>query len=96
MRDDSEETTEAATTGAEKRTAEDWAAAKGHAPEFLAPRPRPGKNAGAVGRPVHNPKFALFASARALAGWAQGAELTEAEYDAAVDAAADPSKNTFR
>lgn len=71
-------------TDAPKRTAESWAEAKGMLPEhFIVPA--------SAGRfpvaPRYNPEFWRFKAAAALSKWPIGAEVTEAEFDAAVVAA---------
>jgi hypothetical protein len=83
-----------------KRTVEDWAADKGMLPQFtdggtLQPKnPQPGETVianlgGLLGsvKPRANPTFWKFAAARAKHAWPQGAELTQAEFDSAVEAA---------
>lgn len=67
-----------------KLQAEQWAERKGHLPEFFPVMARAGHLPVA---PRHNPKFWMFAGARAASGWPIGAEVTEAEFDAAVEAA---------
>jgi hypothetical protein len=59
---------------AARRAVEAWAAAKGHAPTTTD----------AKGREQHNPASWQFAAAKANERWPLGAELTEAEYDAAI------------
>lgn len=68
----------------ERRTAEDWAQRKGMFERFLAP-------SGEFARP--NPLYQDWAQARAHGAWPEGKELTEAEFDAAVEAA---KGHTFR
>jgi hypothetical protein len=70
---------------AKKQTVESWATAKGMLPEMLASGPAP---AGTIplGSLV-NSEFWRFAGARALLRWPEGAEVTEAEFDAAVEQA---------
>lgn len=67
-------------------TVEVWARAKGMLPE-LVPGPTP-PTKGARPRLVGNPEHWKFAAARAGERWPEGKELTEAEFDAAVDKAA--------
>jgi hypothetical protein len=79
--------TAASSSVAEKKTATEWAKAKGMAHEFsegkLGPRARPKQP-----KPViHNAKFVHFHRARASNHWASNEELTEAEFDKAVAAA---------
>jgi len=59
---------------APKRTAEQWAEAKGFVPLLIGTR--------------ENPSFWKWAAAKAMLRWPIGAELTEAEFDAAIEAAA--------
>lgn len=70
---------------AAKRAVEAWAEAKGMLPEFFPSAPA------ALGKiPLGSPRnqnFVRFAAARGLLSWVQGAEVTEAEFDAAVQAA---------
>jgi hypothetical protein len=76
-----------AAPGAAKKTAEQWATERGHLPEFapgVAPMHKPKK----VMPPVHNKDFAKYRQAFFHSGWVQGQEMTLAEYDAAVEAAA--------
>lgn len=70
-----------------KKTAEQWAAERGHLPEFKAGVP-PAQKPKKVMPPVHNPAFAKYRQAFFLHGWVQGQEMTGDEYDAAVTAAA--------
>jgi hypothetical protein len=84
---DAEETTETTTASAPpapKKTVEEWALAAGMLPEhFVVPAP-----AGHLPvAPRHNPKFWMFNGARAGSRWPQGAEVTEAEFDAAIEKA---------
>lgn len=72
----------------EVKTAEEWAAFRGHTPEFKRPAP-PKDKPKKVMRPVHNPLFRHYQEARLLHTWPIGKELTLAEYDAAVQAAKD-------
>jgi len=70
-----------------RKTAEQWAAERGHFPEFtpgVPPTHKPKK----VMPPVHNKGFAKYRQAFFHSGWVQGQEMTLAEYDAAVEAAA--------
>ena len=57
-----------------KRTVEEWAALHGDVPHMNGVR--------------ENPRFWRYAAARALSRWPVGFEATEAEYDAALNAAA--------
>ena len=77
-------------------TAEHWAAKKGMFPQLIRPPVPAGEKPTKIMGLVHNPKFALFAAAKHLHGWPQGKELSEDEFDAAIEAANDPSQNTFR
>lgn len=80
-------TEEDATRAAElpKLTVEQWAERKGFSPERQPSAPAPAGNI-PLGSPM-NPKFWMFAGARALSRWPQGAEVTEAEFDAAIEQA---------
>jgi hypothetical protein len=81
------------------KTVEKWAEAKGLWPQtFAAPTyglPGGGSQAGGsvavdMGRvtgPRVNPEYWRFAAAKASCGWPEGKELTEAEFDAAIQAA---------
>lgn len=68
------------------RTAEQWAEAKGMFPHFI-PVASPFARADALPTLQHNPQFWRFAATRAGMGWPIGKELTEAEFDAAVETA---------
>lgn len=84
--DDTEESTLAAPpVPALKRTAEEWARAKGMLPEFHE-RESPRKKRHPKAKPVriHNRAHAPFRAAKASLRWPQGKELTEAEFDAAI------------
>lgn len=84
---------------AEIRTAEQWAEAKGMLPQFSEGGTlvaKPGLTGAIVqglgGRlgnvaPRANPNFWKFAAARAHNVWPEGKELTEHEFDAAVESA---------
>jgi hypothetical protein len=75
------------------KTAEEWAAQRGHFPEFSPGKP-PKKYPKAVVAPVHNPKFRHYQEARFLLwGGVVGKEMTLAEYDAAVESA---TKHVYR
>jgi hypothetical protein len=82
-------------TDGARYTVEEWAAAEGHFPQQTTP-PAPKHEPKRVMRPVHNPKFQLFAVAKHLLGWPEGKEMTRDQYVAAVRDANDPKKNTFR
>jgi hypothetical protein len=65
----------------ERRTAEEWAALKGHTPQFIDVT-----FPGARAQPQQlNPKWWTYAAAKTA--WPIGQELTEAEFDAAIEAA---------
>lgn len=68
----------------EVTTVEEWARRKGMLARFLA---------GSAMFTEPNPAYQDWAQARAHAGWVEGVELTEAQFDAAVAAAKSP---TFR
>lgn len=67
-----------------KRTVEEWAEQKGMLPQFFVVTAAAGRLPVA---PRHNAEFWRFAGARALSGWPIGAEVTESEFDAAVESA---------
>lgn len=78
-----------------KKTIELWGEAKGFLPQVL-PQANPNRKAAAtltVG-PVavlgiakrHNPEFWKYAAAVAGNGWPDGFEITEADFDAQIDA----------
>jgi hypothetical protein len=72
-----------------KKTAEDWALAKGHLPETKPGKPRADFPQAEV-PPIHNLDAAKYKGALfGTFGGVYGREVTEAEYDAAVKAAAD-------
>jgi len=80
-----ETTTAPAPPTTPKRQVEQWAEAKGMLPEFY---PAPPSHAGAIPLGTRrNPEFWRYAAARGLNGWVIGAEVTEAEFDAAVEQA---------
>lgn len=70
--------------GDEKKPVEVWAHEKGMLPEKLAPIAA--FNAAPLGSGV-NPRFWMFAAAKAGSNWPIGAEVTEQEFDAAVEKA---------
>jgi hypothetical protein len=83
-----------------KRTVEAWATVKGMLPQILGgttytlpgggPLDKMGSAAvamGALAGPRGNPQFWRFAAARAGSQWPEGLEITEAEFDAAVELA---------
>jgi hypothetical protein len=83
---------------AEKRSVEDWATSKKMLPQFIEPAPRKidprlmglpavGVSMGAIPAPRHNPEHVKYVAARALRGWPLGKEVTEAEFDEAVNEA---------
>lgn len=70
-----------------KRTAEEWAALRGHLPHFhlgVPPADKPTK----VMPKIWNPNFRLFQGAKNAHTWPVGMELTLADYDKAVHTAA--------
>jgi hypothetical protein len=82
-------------------TAEAWATAKGMLPQFTrGGEIRPNAHAagvvsfGGLGdalasvAPRHNPKYVMFYRTKVLKRWPNGAEMTESEFDAAVEEAA--------
>lgn len=77
-------TTAAPAPPAIKLAAETWAERKGMLPQLVNVPARAGHLPVA---PRHNPEFWRFAAARALSNWPIGAEVTEAEFDAAVETA---------
>lgn len=85
---------------AEKKSIETWATAKGLMPQVFggstyalpggAPVDRLGGSVVALARlagPRANPEFWRFAAARAGSKWPENLEVTEAEFDAAVELA---------
>lgn len=62
-------------------TVEQWAAAKGMLPMFVA-GPRPSD--GSPPRQLLNPKYTHFAETKAGNAWPEGKEMTEADFDAAI------------
>lgn len=77
------------------KTIEEWAAAKGYLPQELPPLDPTRKaaatltigSAAVLGLPTrHNPEFWKFAAAKAGNGWVNGFEITEADFDKAIDA----------
>jgi hypothetical protein len=68
----------------EKRTIEEWALQKQMLPEKteVPGAARLGSRTIAGVKP--NPKYVLFAQAKALRGWPQGREVTEQEFDEAI------------
>ena len=77
-----------------KKTIEEWGAAKGLLPQVLPPAD-PNRRAAAtltvgsaaiLGLPQrHNPNFWKFAAAKAGNAWPNGFEITESDFDAAID-----------
>lgn len=65
--------------------AEVWAERKGMLPEKLPAESRVGTRVKKTFRP--NPKTVLFRMAKAHAGWPEGKEVTESDFDDAVEAA---------
>lgn len=77
---------------AERKTHVEWATARGMVPKILE-QPRV-QNQGA--KLVHgriNPKWDEYAQARAHHGWLPNQEMTEAEFEAALEA---PKAHVFR
>ena len=67
----------------ERKPVEIWANLKGMLPEMIPAPPAP---KGMIPEaPRWNPKYSEFAAAKAGSRWPIGAELTEAEFDAAVE-----------
>lgn len=70
-----------------KRTAEHWAAIRGHHPQVTREEP-PAEKPQKVMPAIHNPKFRHYQEARFLVwGGVVGKEMTLEEYDAGVKAA---------
>jgi hypothetical protein len=84
---DSETKKTVAAPTAARKTAEQWAAERGQYPEFTPGVP-PANKPKKVMPPVHNKGFAKYRQAFFLHSWVQGQEMTLAQYDAAVEAAA--------
>jgi hypothetical protein len=72
---DDENQTQGGAGGGDRLTIEMWAERKGMLPQQLE---------GPGGRPRPNPDYWKFAAARAFKGWAEGAVVTEEEFDTAV------------
>lgn len=72
-----------ATPSGPVKTAEQWAEAKGFLPEFTSSR-APFARADEPAVRQHNPEHWRFAATKAGKAWPEGAEMTEAEFDAAV------------
>jgi hypothetical protein len=70
-----------------KKTAEEWAKAKGMFHEFTEGKRGPKARPKSKAPQVHNPKFVHFHRARHSNGWPIGMELTEAEFEQAIAAA---------
>lgn len=78
-----------------KKTIEAWGTAKGFLPQTLPPLD-PNRKAAAtlvvgstavLGLPTrHNPEYWKYAAAKAGNGWVDGFELTEADFDAQIEA----------
>lgn len=69
--------------GVERKPVEVWAHEKGMLPEIIPAPPAPKGHIPEA--PRHNPKYSEFAAAKAGSRWPIGAELTESEFDAAVE-----------
>lgn len=65
-----------------KRQHEAWAEAKGMLPQF------PAERSGPLGAQRANPSYWKYAAARAHRKWTDGQLVTEADFDAAVNEAA--------
>lgn len=63
-------------------TVEAWAERKGMLPQWFKTKARVGGRE-AEGR-RQNPKYVDFVQAKALRGWPEGREVSEADFDAAV------------
>jgi hypothetical protein len=74
------------TTIAESKTIETWAEAKGYLPEWQTIPARLGPHRTTTRK--QNPKFVRFAMAKAHRRWPEGFEVTEEEFDLAVQEAA--------
>ena len=76
-----------------KKTVEAWAQDKGMLPQFIEQPPVPagrmpdGTPRVAIRPPLSNEAYVKFAAAKAYAGWPIGKEVTEKEFDEAVDRA---------
>ena len=68
------------------QTAEHWATEAGQLPEFTTP-PAPKGEPKRVMQRVYNPKAQIFLATKAFHTWPVGKELTQAEYEEAVEAA---------
>lgn len=69
----------------DKKTIEEWATDRGLLPAMLPMRAQVGRLAAQSERP--NPRHHLFAMAKTHQGWPVGAEVTEEEFDQAVEEA---------
>jgi hypothetical protein len=70
---------------AAKKAVEEWATAKGMMPQWvIQPAIRQGQYLVAV-PPSHNPEYWKFAAAKGGENWTIGAEVTESDFDAAVE-----------
>lgn len=70
-----------------KKTVEEWATAKGMFHEFTEGKRPPRSRPKAPAPLIHNPKFVHFHRARRSNHWAPNEEMTEVEFDAAVEVA---------
>ncbi|MES2339302.1 MAG: hypothetical protein V4537_14505 [Pseudomonadota bacterium] len=68
---------------AAKRAVEKIAFDRGMLPEFKQGEP-PAHKPKVIMPLIHNPKFVVFARAKAFHGWVTGHEMTDAEFDAAT------------
>jgi hypothetical protein len=86
MNDQQLETNGTNAAAGERATVEHWAERKGLVPAFHPGRPaQRNRNVLIPGtRPRENPNHWKLRAARALRGWVEGAEVTEAEFDAAI------------
>lgn len=79
-----------------KKAVEEWATAKKMLPQFSVPpdrvippelmrHPAVGVSMKAIASPRYNPEHAKYVAARAIRNWPIGFEVTEAEFDKAVE-----------
>jgi hypothetical protein len=66
------------------RTVEQWAEQKQMLPKMLVRNARVGRREATT--QVVNPRYGEFAAAKAMHAWPEGRELTEAEFDEAIEA----------
>lgn len=68
-----------------RQTVEHWAKEKGYLPEWQATKAKARVGRHEVPGRRQNPQFYRFAQARAVNHWPEGHEITEAEFDQAIE-----------